>query len=356
MEKITPIIHLTSNCNLRCKYCYVSNHNRQMELLTHENMDCIISAIKKIIDFNLPNYTRIILHGGEPLLTPLSALELFFDRVINYSNRISFSIQTNLTLLDEDYCNILKKYHVNVGFSLDGCDKVQNQLRVDSFGKSTFEKVIYNYEKVCNLGLAPGAIITVNRFHINMEREILDFIESKHLKCNIRPAYPTGDSTYCMTPNEYGIYFNSLFDTWLENESYGTFYIAEFEEIVREVLGGEKECRGCSKSKNCSRNFLSIDTLGKCYPCNRLHGIPEFYLGNLSLEPLDAIRERAINITARRWEILKNTECASCNIQGFCHGGCPAIAWSVYGDYNNKDYFCESFQLIYNHVKQRIME
>lgn len=355
MKKITPIIHLTNNCNLRCKYCYVSHKNQSIHLLTNENIDLILLSIKQIVLFNLPNCTRIILHGGEPLLTSLSVLESFFEKIISFDSRISFSIQTNLTLLNDDYSNLFKKYNVNVGFSLDGCNQTQNQLRVDAFGNSTYENVICNYKKACDIGLSPGAIITINRFHLNKEKELLDFIESMHLKCNIRPAYPVDSNTYCMTPNEYAIFFNRLFDIWLENESYETFNIGEFESIVREILGGKKECRGCSKSECCSKNFLSIDTMGRCYPCNRLHGIQEFYLGNLSKESVDVIIQRSISKNINRWEKLKNTECINCEIQDFCYGGCPAIAYSVYGNYYRKDYFCESFRLIFKHVNKKIM-
>lgn len=356
MERVTPILHLTDRCNLQCEYCYVSKNTSVNSTLSKNNIDTLVVAIKKILSANAPGSTRLILHGGEPLIVSPILLDELFSRIKKIDSSVIFSLQTNLTLLNNEFCELFNRYRVHVGFSLDGCNETQNQYRKDRNGNLSFSNVMQKYKLARKMKIAPGAIITVNKTHINHERELIDFIDEHHLKCDIRPAYPTGNSNICMTPQEYAVFMNNLFDIWLENDHYETFNVSNFESEIREILGGSKECRSCSKSANCGQRFLSLDPNGECYPCNRLHGIPEFYLGNLAKVSFDDIMLASEKITSKRWKLLKDSSCMNCEITEYCHGGCPAIAYSVYHDYNQKDYFCESYQLIRKHIKMRISD
>lgn len=356
MRQVTPILHLTNKCNLRCEYCYVLKNTGVESTLDKNNIDTLVVAIEKIILANRPRPTRLILHGGEPLIVSPILLDEFFSRIKNLDSNVIFSLQTNLTLLNSKFCELLNRYKVHIGFSLDGYNEIQNQYRKDCNGDISFSKVMEKYKLAQEMEITPGAIITVTKTHLGHERELLDFIDKHHLKCDIRPAYPIGVSNICMTPKEYATFINNLFDIWLENDHYGTFNISNFESEVREILGGSIECRSCSKSIDCGQRFLSLDSNGECYPCNRLYGVPEFYLGNLSKISLNDIMLASEKITSKRWELLKDSSCLNCDMAEYCHGGCPAIAYSVYHDYNQKDYFCEAYQLIRKHIKAQILD
>ncbi len=355
MERITPIFHLTDQCNLRCDYCYVYKSGNSIRLC-ESNIDKIVIAMRKIIAHNKPRPTRIILHGGEPLLISPLVLSDFFRKIRDIDEQTVFSLQTNLTLINEQFCKLFKQYNVHVGFSLDGCDADQNKCRKDYQGNSSFERVMEKYCFSKENGVSAGAIVTVNKSNIGGEQQLLNFINNNGLKCDIRPAFPTSNSGICMTPKEYAIFFNHLFDLWYEDEKCDTFLISDFESEIREIIGGAKECRGCTKSENCGKNFISIDSEGNCYPCNRLYGIADFNIGNLFELSLDEVLKNGKKITAQRWEILRKSECLNCEIADYCHGGCPAIAYFVYNDYNKKDYFCESFRLIKEHVRKKLVD
>lgn len=355
LDKVTLILHLSDLCNLHCKYCYVQNDH-----IPQKNLDTltIIPAIKKIIDFNADQGTKIILHGGEPLMVSPKKMDEFLALLATYANNqgyhLVFSIQTNGTLINDDWILLFQKYKVRVGISLDGCDEKQNSYRIDKNGKPVFSKVLECFELLRQNNLYPGIIFTLNRNHIGKEIELLDFIQEKKIKCNIRPAFPTKENilnqNIYMTPEEYSCFFCNMFDIWFNGEEkYETFYIRDFEDIIRKILGGSKECHSCVDSDSCSKNFVSMGISGDCYPCNRLYNNAQFYLGNLLKLSIETVMNKGYILTKKRAEKL--LYCKSCSIKDFCNGGCPAIAYSVYNNYYEKDYFCEAYQYIYTHVK-----
>lgn len=355
LDKITLILHLSDLCNLRCKYCYVQDDHTLKKNL---NILMIIPAIKKIINSNADQGTKIILHGGEPLMVSSKKMDKFLALLTTYAGQLGyhlvFSMQTNGTLINDDWIHIFKKYKVRIGMSLDGCNEEQNAYRIDKNGKSVFNRVLERLEFLRQNNLNPGIIFTLNKNHIGKEIELLDFIQEKKIKCNIRPAFPTKgnmlNQNICMTPEEYSWFFCNMFDIWFNGEEkYETFYIRDFEDIVRKILGGSKECHSCVDSDDCSKHFISMGISGDCYPCNRLYNDPQFYLGNLIKLPIEKIMDKSYGLTEKRSEEL--LYCKSCSIKDFCNGGCPAIAYSVYNNYYEKDYFCKAYQYIYTHVK-----
>lgn len=355
LDKITLILHLSDLCNLRCKYCYVKDDN-----LLKKNTDIlsIIPAIKKIIDSNAYQGTKVILHGGEPLMVSSKKVDELLKLLTTYARQqgyhIVFSIQTNGTLINDDWIHLFQKYKVRVGISLDGYNEEQNAYRVDKNGNSVFDMVLERFEFLRQNNLNPGVIFTLNKYHIGKENELLDFIQENKIKCNIRPAFPTKENVFkqnmYMTSKEYSCFFCNMFDIWFNGEEkYETFYIRDFEDIIRKILGGSKQCHSCVDSDSCSKHFISMGISGDCYPCNRLYNKPKFYLGNLIHDSIEKIMDKSYILTEKRVENL--LLCKSCSIKNFCNGGCPAIAYSVYNNYYEKDYFCEAYQRVFLHVR-----
>lgn len=351
---------MTENCNLRCKYCYVEKHHLNNPNI---NLNILIESLKKIIDENAHRGTKIILHGGEPLTISYKSMEVFLNSVIQYANsknyRIMFSIQTNGTLIDENWVAIFRKFKIRVGLSLDGCDEHQNQYRIDNLNNNVFKKVMSTISFLKEHKIQFGVIITINKNHIGKEKELLDFIQENRIKCNIRPAFFTKGQNdlydMYMNPIEYASFFCKIFDIWFnEDNKYDTFYIKEFEEIIRKVINGEKECHSCVDSNDCSKHFLSIGYNGNCYPCNRLYGDSKFYLGNLLTDSIYEIMSQGYRLSSKRIEKLK--ACQNCEIVNICHGGCPAVSYLTNGDYYEKDFFCEAYKLIYLHVKEVLVD
>ena len=131
MKNKVIIFRMTNACNLNCKYCYdkgnhttVSQENEEFSLMIHN----IIKNINKIWK-NKDSSAEIIFHGGEPLIISVQNYKRLLDNIKMLYPKVKFSIQTNATLINQEYINLFKNYNVHIGISLDGFDEYTNKYR-----------------------------------------------------------------------------------------------------------------------------------------------------------------------------------------------------------------------------------
>lgn len=129
------ILGVTARCNLSCPYCFVSQHNSDMDLNT------AIAAVEMAIN-NAPvgEKPEIVFFGGEPLLR---YNEIIVPIIEKYQGLCSYSITTNGVLLDENKVDFFLQNEVGVLLSFDGVREVQDTQRP---GKnfSSFDKIVNN--------------------------------------------------------------------------------------------------------------------------------------------------------------------------------------------------------------------
>lgn len=347
------IVHLTNCCNLKCSYCYLQK-NSEIIYLTNENIDTLIYSFKIICEYNRKRPIKVIFHGGEPLLVDVTLFENLLIQFLSINPVVRFGIQTNLTLLNERHIRLFQIYNFSVGFSLDGYNEKQNSFRINCNGKSVYQEVIENYRKLKINNVKCGAVISLNKYHIGHEKELLDFIQHNELKCNIRPFYPTSevDKKYALTVYEYADFFTKIFDIWFEQDKeYDTFLVSEFVNYIKKFFELENVKTLCTQREECSNKYLCIDSNSNCYPCNRVYGIRCFYLGNLQTDSIDEIMNNNICKTGNRWNILSANECSKCEIASKCYGGCGAVAFSTQSSWYKKDYYCEAYKIISEHIR-----
>ena len=140
MRQMTALIKpASSSCNLRCSYCFYCDEaeNREksnasvMEISTAENL------IKKVFDFCGENsLITFMFQGGEPLIAGID----FFRNFIETAERnrtegsiIRYSLQTNGTLIDDEFCKLFKEHGFLIGVSVDGDKELHNKNRCKSF-------------------------------------------------------------------------------------------------------------------------------------------------------------------------------------------------------------------------------
>ncbi|MDE1310369.1 radical SAM protein [Vibrio aestuarianus subsp. cardii] len=149
INSATVVLKITERCNINCKYCYFFNKDNQ-EYVNHspiiksETVSDVIDFLDQAIsDLGICKMT-ISFHGGEPLMMGkkrfTSMMEKFQEK--NGYTSMMFCIQTNGTLIDEEWANIFNKYRINVGVSLDGPEHIHNLNRIDKSNKGTYESVI----------------------------------------------------------------------------------------------------------------------------------------------------------------------------------------------------------------------
>lgn len=358
----TVVFRPTNSCNLRCTYCYDKNNHNAPETQIRTNATKLFEKEEEQLLRSLDMiYTgerspRIIFHGGEPLLISTEVLDRFCRRLKEQQD-ISFSIQTNGTLINDEVIDLFKEHNFSVGISLDGCDEQKNHARVFPNGKNSFETVMRNISKLQDDEIKFGIIMSITKAHQGCSQELYDFIAQNNLSCNIRPVFASDPTTAktVMTEEEYAKFFSELFDIWYDDEEkkVRTHQILEIYQALKKELNPAYVDRSCSNSDHCFRDFISMDVLSNLYACNRLYGIDKFYYGNLKTDTMESVYEKVDKLLAERQAAIATT-CDGCETLSQCNGGCPAESYDMHGDIKHPTEACKVKKLVSKHVRGRL--
>lgn len=359
------IIKPTYSCNFRCKYCYLGNSTKESSKMF--NASFVQNAISQIKDYVIEVKSRkkvtFIWHGGEPLLWGVENFRLVFEFMedvlsdIDYSN----SIQTNLSLLTEEYVDLFLKYNVHVGFSVDGFRELNDSQRVLTNGRGTYDLIIDRLNLARAKGLSMGCIIVGTKNSIGRVEELYKFVGDNRLNFKFNPLFISGearnnDEELGITTGEYADMTIELFDLWY-NDTENRITESNFVEIASNILTGHTS--GCLFGKNCQENFFAIAPTGDVFPCGRFcdESTAEFSYGNLHNESLTDILTRAKKSDCyNRYKYIEESSCRQCEYFHICHGGCLHDGYLRSGDFRSKTFLCSAYKRIFKHIKERITE
>lgn len=362
MKNFTIIFRVTNSCNLNCKYCYDKQNHMNMR---EENerfslkMSSFVDNISSL--WNDKNAkSEIIFHGGEPLIINADNYDRLMAKIKEIYPNAKFSMQTNATLLNEKNIKILKKYNVHIGISIDGFDEQTNHCRVYKNGKNSFDKIMQNIKLLKDNNVSFGIIMTLTNSAKGKEQEFYKFISENDLKCNIRPAFQCNQSNVdFMTNDDYFEFFQKIFDIWIKDEN-KTIKLTQIREIYDEfakALQPNYRNKSCSVSGNCFKNFISLDTMGNLYSCNRTYNNPEFFYGNISEMEIEQLEKKINERIRERQQYLEKSKCKKCKIYDECKGGCPANSYSLHGRRDSvDDSFCTAKMKIKDYINEYLNE
>jgi len=351
-------------CNLRCSYCFYADEmqNRDCKnrgIMTEETFDCIISkATEWLTSPGCPDKSRSLsigFQGGEPLL----AGKAFFRHAVEYIREkvpagitTSLFIQTNGTLIDEEWAAFLAMNRFLTGISLDGTSDTHDKNRRTAAGKGTYSQVI----KVCGMLKTAGAefnILTVltgetarNARKIYSQFAKQGFVWQQYIPC----IAPLGgeDTVWTLSAERYGSFLCSVFDMWYADLTSGKqVYNREFENWTGILAGIEPE--DCGMRGVCSAQYL-IESDGSVYPCD-FYALDEYLLGNLtknSFEEIDEARSRSGFIESSR-EIPD--KCKACRWYPLCRNGCRRNRGT-----DGVNRFCDAYRMLFEHAYPRMRQ
>jgi uncharacterized protein len=354
----TVIMKPTHSCNLACKYCYIEESAEKgvMSQTTLEN------SIEKIVLFNgEEKETHFIWHGGEPLLMGIDFFENIRDIQKNLGKKykISNGIQTNGTLLNPDLLDFIEKNRdFYLGLSLDGPRELHNQTRAYKGGGGSFDDVMRGIDLIKERERVGGGVIAViTQINIDHFSELYNFFKANHINFKANPLIRSGEANknynqMTISPKQYGHFLIDLFDTWFYDPEGDKISVDPLEKIAGNLITGSPV--GCNYSKSCQNNFISIGPLGDVYPCGRFDGIQEFKYGNINSNSV----ENLLNNPSRKLLLQRGVEtiegCSPCEYKQICNAGCIHNAYMVNGQVNEKDYYCTSYKMIFDHIKKAI--
>ena len=349
-EFLSLIIKGISTCNLACKYCDADIYsNRKMDFRTLATLIKKALSYGKIIDF--------IWHGGEPTLLGIEFYEkaLYLQNIFKRKDQIvRNSIQTNGTLLNEQWVRFFKDNKFSVGISLDGQQALHNANRVFKNGNGSFDNVFRGIKLLRDAKVNSGVLAVITEDTLNTKpKDFLDFfIKNGIFNFGLnwqRPAYNIQRDDN-LVRSKYSDFLNGLFDVWYKLGN-PDIHIREFDSIISKVLGGKKGF--CILEGGCIGKYLGITTTGDIFHCDEFMFDMDYKLGNISYGTFDNIlsddNERIKKLKDANNKQIKQLDCEWLNV---CHGGCPKDRYIYIKGGNNPT--CCGWNEIISHIYRRV--
>lgn len=338
-----------SRCNLNCRYCYYLEKGQlypNQEPLSEELLE---TFIQQYLEAQTMPQVLFTWHGGEPLLQPLS----FYQRALELQQRytrgrqIDNCIQTNGTLLTDEWCEFLRENRFLVGISIDG-----PQTFHDAYRGHSFEKVMRGIRLLQQHHVEWNAMATVN--HLNADHPIEFYCFFKDIGCQYLQFTPIVErksggqiTDSSVTPEQWGRFLCGVYDEW-KREDIGQIFVQLFDATLANWTGEPPGI--CSMSPYCGR-AAAMEANGDVYSCDHFV-FPEYRLGNIRQQSLTELLygerqqqfERAKSATLPR-------QCRECRFLFACHGECPKNRFlkDKYGE-PGLNYLCAGYQQFFAHV------
>jgi uncharacterized protein len=371
-----------SICNLDCKYCFFLSKEMLYPGDRFRMADELLDTyIRQLIESHNTPEVNIAWQGGEPTLMGLD----FFKRSVEYADKykkpgqqVFYSMQTNGTKLDDDWCAFFKEHNFLIGLSVDGPRKLHDAYRVNKGGQGSFAQVMQGLEYLkrhevdfnilCTVHAANAAhpLEVYRFFRDELEAEFIQFIPIvERVSEAILPLANLGWSE--RPGGERPLYLQEghlVTERSVKAEQYGDFLIAIFEEWVRRDVGqvyvqmfdvalgnwyGEPPGL-CVFSPTCGY-ALAIEHNGDLYSCDH-YVEPDYLLGNIQDElMIDLVAsEKQRQFGQDKLESLPGY-CLECEVRFACHGGCPKNRFINTPDGEpGLNYLCAGYKAFFRHI------
>lgn len=334
----------SSECNLACGYCFyhslcASRSAPSHGFMSERTFELILS---KAVRFASGAPIALSFQGGEPLLR---GKEFFLNAARAVSeyrkkgNKISVGVQTNGTLIDEEWCDIFAKNGWLVGLSLDG-DEEANAFRIDKRGESTFDKVIAAARLMQRKKVEFNILTVLTAPVAQRVGEIYDFFKKngfrylqfipclKPFRFDERgrvdgaPDYSPAEACgrrYSLTSEEYGRFLEEAFARYYDDYMSGDYVsVRQFDNFVRLAHFGSAE--QCGMNGHCTHQFV-IEGDGEVYPCD-FYCLDEYSLGNIGSGDFAAFAAHPKAQAFIKESMILSEKCKACKYFALCRNGC----------------------------------
>jgi len=362
-------------CNLDCKYCfYLEKEALYTDGKWRMSPETLENYIRQYIEAQPSSHVSFAWQGGEPTLLGLE----FFRKVIELQKRyangkqIENALQTNGTLLDDDWAAFLIEHDFLVGVSIDGPKELHDHYRVDKKGRSTFDQVMRGIEALQRNEVRFNTLTCLNRatskkpleiyrFLKGIGSEFLQFIPIVERRPGVEargwgldlasPGERVEDDLpvfgWSVLPEDFGDFYIRIFDRWLRKDV-GRIFVQLFETALSKWVGTPGGV--CVHAETCG-DALAIEHGGDLYSCDHFV-YPNYKLGNINeaslAELVDSPRQRAFG-NAKRDTLPRY--CQECEVRFACNGGCPKDRFlsTPHGD-PGLHYLCKGYRKFFNHI------
>ncbi|MGZ4675109.1 MAG: anaerobic sulfatase maturase [Acidimicrobiia bacterium] len=346
-------------CNLDCSYCYFLEKEALYPGDRFRMPDDVLAAyIRQMVESQLAPEITIAWQGGEPTLMGLD----FFRRAVAYAEecarpgqQLHHTIQTNGTLLTDEWCEFLREKRFLVGISIDGPERVHDVYRVDKQARPTYARVRAGLDRLIAAGVDWNVLCTVHRANqdapLDVYRHFRDelgatFVQFIPIVERVEEG-STALTDRSVDPEAWGTFLTTVFDEWVRRDV-GTVFVQTFDAALASWYGTSPAL--CVFAETCG-NAVALEHNGDLYSCDHFVD-PEHLLGNIlqthMVELLASKPQRAFG-DAKRDTLPR--QCRDCPVLFACRGECPKnrVATTADGDVG-LNHLCAGYLHFFTHV------
>ena len=358
-------------CNLACKYCYylektnLYKDNKSKYVMSDSLLE---KFIKEYINSQTMPQVLFTWHGGETLMRPLSFYQKVIELQKKYANgrTIDNCIQTNGTLLNDEWCEFFHNNHWLVGVSIDGPQDFHDEYRKNKQGKPSFVKVMQGIKLLKKHQVEWNAMAVVNDYNADYPLEFYHFF--KDLECHYIQFTPIVErihlnsegsylanvlqkeeklADFSVTPEQWGNFLCTLFDEWVKNDV-GKYFIQIFDATLANWMGTQPGV--CTMAPTCGHAGV-MEFNGDVYACDHFV-FPEFKLGNIYEKSLIEMMygDKQSRFGLQKRDALP-AQCKACKYLFACNGECPKNRFLTTEDGEfGLNYLCKGYYQFFDHI------
>lgn len=360
-----------AHCNLACKYCYyLEKNNLYQNSHRHLMSDEMLEQFtREYIEAQTMPQVLFTWHGGEPLMRSIDFYKKALELQKKYANgkQIDNVIQTNGTLLTNEWCEFFAKNHWLVGISIDGPQEYHDHYRVTPDGKPSWEKVMQGISLLKKHRVEWNAMAVVNAYNAEHPLEFYHFFRDNGCQyLQFTPIVerltehedgrtlasladdreiPLADAS--VTPQQWGNFLCTIFDDWVRHDV-GKTFVEIFDCTLANWMGVLPGI--CAYSKECGHAGV-MEHNGDVYSCDHFV-FSEYKLGNIREQSLiDMLYGEKQQAFSRLKHTSLPRQCKECDMEFACHGECPKNRFEKdkYGE-PGLNYLCQGYNQYYTHV------
>ncbi len=335
-----------SSCNLACHYCYYLGKkllypNAPRHILSEELLE---EFIRQYIQAQTASEVMFTWHGGETFMRPLSFYQNALKLQQKYADGhiISNSIQTNGTLITEEWARFLHDNQWLVGVSIDGPQEFHDEFRRTRQGKPTWAKVRHGIDLLNKHQVEWNAMAVVNDYNADYPLDFYRFFRDE-LQCRYLQFAPIVERGLdCnVQPQQWGRFLCDIFDEWVKRDV-GQMFVQLFDATLANWMGVTPGV--CSMAAQCGHAGV-MEFNGDVYSCDHFV-FPEYKLGNIRQQTLTEMMYSPQQAAFGRMKSEGlSPQCKQCEWLFACHGECPKNRWE-----GGLNYLCQGYHQFFEHV------
>lgn len=344
------IIKVTNACNLNCSYCY---HRRDSNRITNSSMTLgtVDIMIKNLLENN-KEHAEFIWHGGEPLLAGIDFFKFVVQKQQEYNVKkivIKNSIQTNATLLNNEYVNFFKENDIQIGISIDGPFDIHSLNRkIDMF---EYEHILNSLKMLSASNWKYGILCVVGNQHIGQAKRFFELLKNFNIQnvgflpCLVQENRVI-DKNLTISPEEYAKFLIDFFEIWIHDDFHG-LSVRNFDDCLRFFCN--RPAKTCIHLNSCD-SYLTVMPDGNIYLCDNFSSNDEHHVGHVKKGFNDIEKTKAM-LWLKESMLVALECCQECKYYCACYGGCKYQRWVNDAKMNKRDYYCLSTHKLYDHIR-----